>query len=75
MKKMMPPPETGTGRVTVRVIFTPGGDIETLQLVQSSGDPFLDESVMFSVRQAAFPFPPQGATLADRTFRVTYVYR
>jgi periplasmic protein TonB len=75
MRKTMPPPETGTGRVTVRVIFTPDGAIETMELVQSSGDTILDRSVMFSVREAAFPFPPNGATLADRTFRVTYIYR
>ena len=45
------------------------------QLVRSSGDPILDQNVVFAARQSSFPIPPAGATLADRTFLVTYIYR
>jgi hypothetical protein len=35
----------------------------------------MDDGVMFSAQQASFPFPPKGATVADRTFLITYVYK
>ena len=40
----------------------------------SSGDPVFDQKVAFSVKQASFPIPPAGATVADRTFHVAYIY-
>jgi hypothetical protein len=35
----------------------------------------MDQNVVFAAKQASFPIPPAGATTADRTFLVTYVYR
>jgi TonB family protein len=51
------------------------GNIAKVELVQSGGNRELDQSVLFSAQQASFPYPPNDATVADRTFRVTYVYR
>jgi hypothetical protein len=42
--------------------------------VHTSGDPVLDQNVLFSVKQTNFPFPPARSTVADRTFLITYVY-
>jgi TonB family protein len=75
LKKTMPPPRGIKGRVTIRIFLNERGNIAKVQLVQSGGDRSLDESVMFSAQQASFPFPPDRATLADRTFLVTYIYR
>jgi protein TonB len=75
LKKTMPPSEGITGKVTVRIFLNERGNIDKLTLVQGSGDRGLDDNVLFSVQQAAIPFPPKGATVADRTFLVTYIYR
>jgi len=75
LRKTMPPQRDSKGRVTVRIFLNERGNIAKIQLVQSSGDPFLAQNVIFSARQASFPFPPKGATLADRTFLVIYTYR
>ena len=75
LKKTMPPLESITGKVTVRIFLNERGNVAWVRLVQGSGDRGLDDSVVFSVHQASFPFPPKGATAADRTFLVTYLYR
>lgn len=75
LKKTMPPPSGIKGRVTIRIFLDEKGNIAKVELVQSGGNRELDQSVLFSAQQANFPYPPNGATVADRTFRVTYVYR
>ena len=75
LKKTMPPPQGIKGRVTVRIFLSKTGNKADVQLVTSGGNRELDQNVIFSVNQASFPFPPEGATVADRTFRVTYVYK
>jgi len=75
LKKTMPPPQGIKGRVTVRIFLSKTGNKADVQLVTSGGNRELDQNVIFSVNQASFPFPPDGATVADRTFRVTYVYK
>ncbi len=75
LKKTMPPLESVTGKVRVRILLDERGNVAWVRLVKGSGDRGLDDSVIFSVHQASFPFPPKGATVADRTFLVTYVYR
>jgi periplasmic protein TonB len=74
LKKTMPPATGTKGRLTIRLILDERGNIATLKLVKAAGIRDLDEGVMFSAQQASFPFPPQGATVADRTFLITYVY-
>lgn len=75
LRKTMPPPSGIKGRVTIRIFLDKNGNIAKAELVQSGGNPELDQSVLFSAHQAAFPYPPDGATVADRTFRVTYIYK
>jgi len=75
LRKTMPESPGPKGRVTVRIFLNEKGNVSKVQLLQSGGNSELDQNVVFSVYQASFPFPPKGATLADRTFRVTYVYR
>ncbi|MFA5952496.1 MAG: TonB family protein [Hyphomicrobium sp.] len=70
------PAHTGIfGRVTVRIVVSEAGNLAEVAVTNSSGIPYLDQNVVFSVKQASFPFPPKGATLLDRIFNVTYVYR
>jgi TonB family protein len=75
LKKTMPPLESVTGKVTIRIFLDERGNIAWVRLVNGSGDRGLDDGVVFSAHQASFPFPPKGASVADRTFLVTYVYR
>ena len=75
LKKTMPPLESVTGKVRVRIFLNERGNVAWVRLVQGSGDRGLDDGVIFSVHQASFPFPPKNASVADRTFLVTYVYR
>ena len=62
------------GRVTVRFLLSDNGNLVEVRLVNSAGDPVLDQNVVFAVKQSSFPFPPSGATVIDRTFLITYVY-
>jgi TonB family protein len=75
LNKTMPVAGDTVARVTIRLFLSEHGNLTQLQLVRSSGDPILDQNVMFAARQSSFPIPPAGATLADRTFLVTYIYR
>jgi TonB family protein len=63
------------GRVTVRLLLNQNGDLVDVRVVAPSGKPGLDQSVVFSTKQASFPLPPRNSTEIDRTFIVTYVYR
>lgn len=74
LRKSMPDPGPMRGRVTVRFLLSNDGNLIEVHLVRSSGDPMLDQSVMFAVKQSSFPFPPRNASLVDRTFLVTYIY-
>jgi TonB family protein len=74
LRKSMPDPGTMRGRVTVRFLLSDNGNLIEVRLVRSSGDPMLDQSVLFAVKQSSFPFPPRNAPLVDRTFLVTYIY-
>ena len=63
------------GQVTIRLFLSETGNLLEARLIRSGGDPIMDQNVLFSAKQASFPIPPSGATVADRTFLVTYVYR
>ncbi|HET6927475.1 MAG TPA: TonB family protein [Hyphomicrobiaceae bacterium] len=63
------------GQVTIRLLLSETGNLLEAHLVRSGGDPIMDQNVVFAAKQASFPIPPNGATVADRTFLVTYVYR
>jgi TonB family protein len=63
------------GRVTVRIILNDKGNIGSVEVTNPSEIAELNQSVLFSTKQASFPIPPNGSTLADRTFTVTYNYR
>ena len=74
LRKTMPAHEKIFGRLTVRILLSPNGDVVEIQLLKGSGNSYLDQIVMFSARQAVYPFPPKGAPAIDRTFVVTYIY-
>jgi TonB family protein len=75
LKKTMPDSLGQEGKVKVRIFLDERGNAKKVQLVESSGDAELDQSVVFAAYQTSFPFPPKGATVADRTFLITYNYR
>jgi protein TonB len=75
LKKTMPPSYGTRTRITIRIILDGNGNVGQLTLVNSGGKNDLDQDILFSARQAAYPFPPKNASVADRTFLVTYVYK
>jgi protein TonB len=75
LRRTMPDLDSERGSVTVRLLLSQDGNLVEVQLVRSSGNPIMDQNVMFAVRQSNFPFPPPNAPPVDRTFVVTYIYR
>ena len=63
------------GQVTVKFLLTETGNMVEVRLIRSGGDPIMDQNVVFAAKQSSFPIPPAGATITDRTFLVTYIYR
>ena len=74
LQQTMPQLRETLGRVTVRIILNQNGNVESVQVVRPSKIASLDQSVLFATKQTSYPFPPPNATLADRTFVVTYIY-
>lgn len=75
LRATMPPPMGKYGRVTVRLFLDERGDLTEVKLLESSGSNQLDQSVVFATQQTNYPLPPRNATVADRTFIISYVYR
>lgn len=63
-----------TGRVTVRILLNTKGNLQSVEVVRPSGNPTIDQSVAFAVKQSNFPIPPDNSTTLDRTFFVTYIF-
>lgn len=74
LRQTMPPPRGVFGRVTVRLILTENGDLAEVRVLDASGTS-LDQNVVFAVKQTYFPLPPYKATVADRTFLISYIYK
>ncbi len=74
LRKTMPQLSDATGRVTVRITLDRDGSLVSTQIVNPSNVRDLDRSVVFSTRQASFPFPPRNANAADLVFLITYIY-
>ena len=74
LKRTMPASDR-LGQVTIRLFLSETGNLLEARLIRSGGDPIMDQNVVFAARQSSFPIPPAGATVADRTFLVTYIYR
>ena len=74
LRQTMPPGRGNLGRVTIRFLLSENGNLQEVQMVNTTGNGSLTQDVVFSSRQANFPFPPRGATVPDRTFLVTYIY-
>ncbi len=72
--QMTMPQMRALGRVQVRILLDNNGNVSQVQLVKPSPDSNLNQSVVFAARQTSYPIPPVGATVADRTFLVTYIY-
>jgi TonB family protein len=75
LRTTMPPPAGIFGRVAVRLFLNENGDLAEVRVIETSGKSALDQSVVFAIKQTNFPLPPHGASVADRTFLIGYVYR
>lgn len=71
----MPQLRDTVGRVTVRITLDYRGNIANTQVVSSSGNASLDQSVVFATKQTNYPIPPKNAVAVDLVFLITYVYR
>ncbi len=75
LQRMMPQLLDTRGRVTVRILLDKDGGLVRTEVIVPSSIASLDQSVVFSTRQASFPFPPRNANSADLMFLITYIYR
>lgn len=75
LRQNMPQLRDTRGQVTVRITLDMNGNLVRTEVVRASALANLDQSVVFSTRQASFPFPPRNARAADLVFLVTYIYR
>ncbi len=73
LRKTMPQMNV-LGRVTVKILINLNGNIEKVDVLSRSENTDLNRAIVFSTKQASFPFPPNGATKDDRTFTITYIY-
>ena len=74
LRQTMPGHRGVFGRVTVRILLTPNGDVKDVQLVSGAADPTIAQEVIFAARQTTYPIPPAGATPADLQFLISYTY-
>ncbi|MBM4270159.1 MAG: energy transducer TonB [Deltaproteobacteria bacterium] len=59
--------------VTVRALLDPGGKLKSLEVVDRSGSPAMDRTLVEALRQAAFdPNPPAGASNADGDYEFIF---
>ena len=66
----------GQGRVVVAFNLSAGGGVRSARIVQSSGSPSLDQSVLKSVfGSEPFPKPPEGLTPAQLRFVIPFEFR
>lgn len=64
-----------TGIVGIRFLLNTKGNMVNISVSRTSGDSNLDQTVVFAVKQASFPIPPDNSTEVDRTFLITYIYK
>jgi protein TonB len=74
LQRTVPQLVNTVGRVTVRILLNTKGNLANVEVIRPSGVGNIDLSVVFAVKQASFPIPPDNSTEADRTFFVTYIF-
>jgi periplasmic protein TonB len=63
------------GRVTIRFVITPEGDIKGSKILKTSGHDHLDEAALTAVKLSApFPKPPRQFFKGDITLAITVVF-
>ncbi len=66
----------GEGVATVAFTVSPSGGVIGPRIQQSSGKPSVDGAALAGIRSLVpFPRPPEGATVAERTFQIKMTYR
>ena len=74
LRVTMPPPNDSRTRVTIRMVLSENGDLVQVGVTKPGTDTELNRSVPLAAKQASFPIPPNGSTVSDRTFLITYIY-
>lgn len=63
------------GRVTIRFVITPEGNIKGLKIVKTSGHNHLDQAALTAVKLSApFPKPPKQFFKGEITLAITVVF-
>lgn len=63
------------GEVYVQFVLTRGGEIAALKVVQTSGDPLLDQIALNAIKVLKFPAPPVDVSPNDLNYVIHYVMR
>jgi TonB family protein len=69
------PVSSRTGRVTIRLSLDEKGRLHEIRVIKTTGDAQLEKMIFNAAKGTSFPAPPVGSTIADRTFKVTYIYK
>ena len=75
LQRTMPQLSNTKGIVTVRITLDDRGNLVSTVVTRQSKVAGLDQSVVFSTKQASFPIPPRQHVAADLLFLITYIYR
>ena len=75
LAEFKPAGSIATGRVVVTFTLSKGGDVNSAEILRSSGEAELDESALAAVHRAApFPKTPPGLCLTNCRFVVPFLF-
>jgi protein TonB len=62
------------GTVRVKLVVSTGGEVDSVEILESSGNRRLDDAVLAQLRRAKLPVPPPGLSIKERWFEFPYQY-
>lgn len=74
LQATMPQLRDTRGHVLVRITLNNNGNVVSTEVLEPSGVPGLDQSVVFATKQTNFPLPPNKAKPVDLIFYIRYNY-
>jgi TonB family protein len=62
------------GTIRVKLVVSTDGELASVEILKSSGNRRLDDTIVAAVRRTKFPVPPPGLSLNERWYERTYMY-
>lgn len=74
LMKTRPGPFAIWGRVLVSFELSPGGTLNYVRVLHSSGNSALDQAAVNAIHKARFQVPPPGLSRQERTYIIDYIF-